>query len=42
MPSDSALPQPPLPLRPEVDALEPSKIVALWQQGFGRQDLIPL
>jgi aspartate/methionine/tyrosine aminotransferase len=42
MPTESAPPQPPLPLRPEVDALEPSQIVALWQQGFGRRDLIPL
>ena len=42
MPTDPALPQPPLPLRPEVAGLEPSKIVALWQQGFGRDDLIPL
>jgi aspartate/methionine/tyrosine aminotransferase len=42
MPTDSLPPQPPLPLRPEVADLEPSKIVALWQQGFGRDDLIPL
>ncbi|MBK1696858.1 pyridoxal phosphate-dependent aminotransferase [Rhodovibrio salinarum] len=42
MSSESALPQPPLPLRPEVAELEPSKIIALWQQGFGRDDLIPL
>ena len=42
MPTDSLPPQPPLPLRAEVAELEPSKIVALWQQGFGRADLIPL
>ena len=42
MPTDSLPPQPPLPLRAEVAELEPSKIVALWQQGFGRSDLIPL
>ncbi|MBK1667424.1 hypothetical protein CKO28_05190 [Rhodovibrio sodomensis] len=42
MPTESIAPQPPLPLRPEVAELEPSKIVALWQQGFGRDDLIPL
>jgi aspartate/methionine/tyrosine aminotransferase len=34
--------EPPLPLRPEVSRLEPSKIVELWQLGFGRDDLIPL
>jgi aspartate/methionine/tyrosine aminotransferase len=32
----------PLPLRPEVEGLEPSKIVELWQMGFGRAGLIPL
>jgi aspartate/methionine/tyrosine aminotransferase len=42
MPNTPLPPQPPLPLRPEVAGLEPSKIVALWQQGFGRDDLIPL
>jgi aspartate/methionine/tyrosine aminotransferase len=32
----------PLPLRPEIDSLEPSKIVELWQRGFGMDDLVPL
>lgn len=29
-------------LRPEIDALEESKIVEVWQLGLGRKDLIPL
>lgn len=32
----------PLPLRPEIESLESSKIVELWQLGFGRGDLVPL
>jgi len=32
----------PLPLCPEVESLESSKIVELWQLGFGRADLVPL
>lgn len=35
-------PTPPLPLRREVEKLEASKIVEVWQLGFGREDLIPL
>lgn len=35
-------PAPPLPIRPEVEKLEPSKIVEVWELGFGREDLIPL
>lgn len=32
----------PAPVRPSVAAMEPSRIVQLWQLGFGRDDLIPL
>ena len=31
----------PVPLRPEIEALETSGIMELWQMGFGREDLIP-
>ncbi|RDD60227.1 aminotransferase class I/II-fold pyridoxal phosphate-dependent enzyme [Ferruginivarius sediminum] len=36
------MPQSPLPLRPEAETLEASKIVEVWELGFGRDDLIPL
>jgi len=32
----------PAPLRPEIEGLETSKIVEVWQLGFGRERLIPL
>lgn len=32
----------PAPIRPQIAGLESSKIVELWQMGFGRENLIPL
>lgn len=32
----------PGPIRPEIAALETSRIAQVWQLGFGREDLIPL
>ena len=41
--SKQAAAQPfPTPLRPEIESLETSGIMELWQMGFGREDLIPL
>lgn len=42
-PSSSAAPHSfPLPLRPEVETLEESRIVEVWKLGFGRDDVIGL
>ena len=41
-PSTASPQRPPLPLRPEVEGLEGSKILEVWRLGFGRSDLIPL
>ena len=43
MPDSPSFPDfPSYPLRPEIETLETSGIVELWQMGFGRDDLIPL
>lgn len=42
IPSPPGAMSPPLPLRPEVEGLEGSKILEVWRLGFGREDLIPL
>ena len=42
MPDPAATSSFPAPLRPEIESLETSGIMEVWQMGFGREDLIPL